>query len=198
MQRDQWTFDYRAVKLAEAVKAKIDHHQERLAYWRNKREEVIAIIRAEGIEADEKIGLAYTNPKARDWDRGGEIMVRNDLRKDLTECFQKLAYHTERRDTYDGWRQVLEANPQQVLSLDIDDWLFFFGRDPGRDSWGLISARLKGFDLPVPWGRRVPHCLFAGRVAPGGGPVQVRLRTLAALAADSSTDSAAASHTNAH
>lgn len=66
MQREQWQFDYTAVRLAEAARAKI-------------------------------------------------------------------AYHTELRDTYDGWRQVLEANPENRLSLDIDDWLFFFGRDTGRD-----------------------------------------------------------------
>lgn len=41
--------------------------------------------------------------------------------------------HTEQRDTYDGWKQVLEANPEDRVELDIDDWLFFFGRDVSRD-----------------------------------------------------------------
>lgn len=51
--------------------------------WKAKREELLVTIRSEGIEVDEKIVLAYSNPKARDWDRGAEIMIRNDLRKDL-------------------------------------------------------------------------------------------------------------------
>jgi hypothetical protein len=133
MQREQWKFDYTAAKLAEAAGIKISYHDERLGFWKHKREEVIATIRAEGIEVDEKVVLAYTNPKTRDWDQGGEILVRNDLRKDLAECFKKLSYHTERRDTYDGWKQVLDANPENRQSLDISDWLFFFGRDTGRD-----------------------------------------------------------------
>ena len=133
MLRDNWKFEYASVDLARAATAKIAFHDEQLAFWKAKREEVVATIRSEGIEVDEKIALTYHNPKARDWDRGGEILVRNDLRKELAECFQKLAYHTELRDTYDGWKQVLEANPNQRQALDISDWLFFFGRDTGRN-----------------------------------------------------------------
>jgi hypothetical protein len=133
MQRDQWKFDYSASKLSAAAQDKISYHEGHLALWKTKREAVIATIRAEGIEVDEKVVLAYNNPKARDWDRGGEILIRNDLRKVLAECYQKLAYHTEERDIYVGWKQVLEANPECRLSLEIDDWLFFFGKDVRRD-----------------------------------------------------------------
>jgi hypothetical protein len=133
MQREQWKFDYTATKLSAAAQAKIAYHELQLDFWKAKREEVITTIRAEGIEVDEKVVLAHSNPKARDWDRGGEILIRNDLRKVLAECYQKLAYHTEERDTYDGWKQVLEANPENRLSLEIDDWLFFFGKDIRRD-----------------------------------------------------------------
>ena len=58
-------------------------------------------------------------------------MIRNDLRKSLTEAYEKLACHTGRKDTYDGWRQILTANSGLPLDLDINDWLFFFGRDTG-------------------------------------------------------------------
>lgn len=133
MQKEQWKFEYTAARVAEAAGAKIDFHQGHLDFWKKKREEIVARIRAEGIEVDEKIVLAHSNPKARDWDRGGEIMIRNDLRKDLAECFRKLAYHMELRDSFDGWRQVLNANPELRLPLDIEDWLYFFGRDTGRD-----------------------------------------------------------------
>ncbi len=133
MLKDEWKFDYTAAKVAEAARAKIGYHESRLAFWKGKREEVIATIRAEGIEVDEKIVLAQRHPKARDWEQGGEVMIRNDLRKDLAECFGKLAYHTELRDSFDGWRQVLEANPENRLSLQIDDWLYFFGADTGRE-----------------------------------------------------------------
>lgn len=129
MQRDDWTFAYTAAQLAEAARTKVVYHDEHLAFWKAKREELMATIRSEGIEINEKIALGYSNPKMRDWDRGGEIMIRNDLRKGLAETFEKLAYHTGKRDTYDGWEQVLRGNPDTTHELDIEDWLFFFGRD---------------------------------------------------------------------
>ena len=69
MQRNDWTFQHTASQIAEATRGKIDYHQERLTFWKAKREEVLATIRLEGIEVDEKIVLAFQNPKARDWDR---------------------------------------------------------------------------------------------------------------------------------
>ncbi len=133
MLREDWEFSYQAAKVAMAAKAKISHHESRLDFWKKAREDIIARIRSEGIEVDEKIVLLYSNPKHRDWDQAGEVMIRNDLRKELVECYKKLAYHTGRRDGYDGWAQVLDANPESSLALDIDDWLFFFGRDIGAD-----------------------------------------------------------------
>ena len=129
MLRQDWGFDYTATKLAEAADQKKAFHQERLAWWKAKRVEVMTTIRAEGLEIDEKIALEYRNPKARDWDRGSQVMVRNDLQKDLSECLEKLGHHTQQVQQYDGWQQVLAANPEARVKLDIDDWLFFFGRN---------------------------------------------------------------------
>ena len=129
MLRNDWKFDYPAKQLAEAVREKIVFHDAQLDFWKAKRTEVMVTIKEEGIEVSEKIVLGFNNPKARDWDRGGEVVIRNDLRKALTETFEKLKYHTQRRDTYDGWEQMLRANLSNSLALDISDWLFFFGRD---------------------------------------------------------------------
>jgi hypothetical protein len=132
MLRDQWKFAYTAEALAEAARRKISTHTERLEWWKTKKEEVTATIRSEGIEIDEKIALAYTNPKARDWDQGGEVLIRNDLRKQLAECYAKLEYHTGQVHEYDAWSQTLTANRTATLELDITDWLFFFGNDTRR------------------------------------------------------------------
>ena len=133
MHRNEWKFEFSTSDVLEATKAKISYHDQHLEFWTNKREELMATIRAEGIEINEKIALEYSNPKARDWERGGQVMIRNDLRIGLAETFQKLGYHTRLRDTYDGWQQALEASADEKLALDIDDWLFFFGRDTGSD-----------------------------------------------------------------
>ena len=65
---------------------------------------------------------------ARDWERANRITVRDDLRQHLEECLDKLRAHTERLAQYEGWRELLLANPEQRVALDIEDWLFFFGR----------------------------------------------------------------------
>ncbi|AKU11261.1 hypothetical protein AzCIB_1356 [Azoarcus sp. CIB] len=128
MLREEWKFDYTTDQLGEAAQGKLRFHEERLAFWQQKRKSVMDTIRAEGLEVDEKIATAYNNPKARDWHRGAQVMVRNDLQKDLDECLEKLEWHTARRDEYDGWHQFLRAQTGKVQQLDINDWLFFFGR----------------------------------------------------------------------
>jgi len=129
MLRQDWGFDYTATKLADAADLKKAFHQERLDWWKAKRLEVMTTIRSEGLEIDEKIALEYRNPKQRDWNQGSQVMVRNDLQKDLSECLEKLGHHTQQLQQYDGWQQVLAANPEARVKLDIDDWLFFFGRN---------------------------------------------------------------------
>lgn len=128
MKRKDWNFEYAAATLADAAGAKLRHHQSRLDFWKTRKNEVFGLIRSEGLEVDEKISLGYRHPKERDWERGAQVLVRNDLQKDLDECLEKLAYHTGRIDDYDGWRQMLAANPASQLELDIDDWLYFFGQ----------------------------------------------------------------------
>ncbi|MDT3668951.1 MAG: hypothetical protein ROZ37_01295 [Aromatoleum sp.] len=128
MLRENWKFDYTTDQLAEAALVKLHFHGERLAFWQGKRKAVMDTIRAEGLEVDEKISTGYANPKARDWHRSAQVMVRNDLQKDLEECLEKLEWHTARRDEYDGWQQFLRAQAGQMQQLDINDWLFFFGR----------------------------------------------------------------------
>jgi hypothetical protein len=128
MQRNEWKFDYTAARLAEAAQAKIAHHGERLEFWKGKREETLAKIRADGLEIDEKIVVGYQSPKARDWERANRVSVRDDLRQQLDEVLDKLKFHTEKLGQYDGWQQMLIANPDARLALDIEDWLFFFGR----------------------------------------------------------------------
>ena len=102
-------------------------HRERLAFWGARREETLATIRSEGLEIDEKIVIGVHTPKARDWERANRVTVRDDLRMQLDEVLHKLKEHTGRLAEYDGWRQMLAANPEARLSLDIADWLYFFG-----------------------------------------------------------------------
>jgi hypothetical protein len=129
MQRNEWGFEYSCAELATAASAKLAFHDDRLVYWKGKKDEVWGTIQREGLEVDEKIALRYRSPKGSDWDRGAKIMVRNDLQADLEEVLDKLKHHTEMRTQYDGWQQALTANSEARFRLDIDDWHFFFARN---------------------------------------------------------------------
>ena len=48
MLREEWKFEYRSDELAEAAQQKLRFHEERLAFWRQKKQEVMTTIRAEG------------------------------------------------------------------------------------------------------------------------------------------------------
>lgn len=129
MLRDAWKFTYTAASLAQGAQAKCKFHEERIVWWRKRKDELVAQIRADGIEVSEGAALAYSHPKSRDYERGAKVMVRNDLRLQLDECMEKLAHHVSQRRDYDGWVQVLGANPQAQLQADLEDWLFYFSKN---------------------------------------------------------------------
>jgi histidinol-phosphate/aromatic aminotransferase/cobyric acid decarboxylase-like protein len=125
MLRKLWSFEYTASKLAEAAKNKREHHTERLAWWREQKEAVMDEVKASGIEVSESLAMTVNSSNQR---MGPQVMVRNDLQRKLTECFEKLKEHQAKIQEYDGWVQVLTANPESRLELHHDDWLFFFGK----------------------------------------------------------------------
>lgn len=135
MLRNEWTFEYTAQQLSDAARDRLKHHQLRIEWWRSKKDQVLQTIRSEGLEIDEKLVLEYSSPKGRDWNDATRVTVRTDLRNDLNECLKKLAFHTERSTAYLGWRDVLSANTDARLSLDHEDWQFFFSApDSGSEA----------------------------------------------------------------
>lgn len=128
MLRENWKFTYTAAKLAEGADAKLKFHEERLVFWKKHKDDLMAEIRKDGLEVSESTAMGYVHPKARDYERGAKVMVRNDLKDKLDECMEKLAYHAGKRSDYAGWVQVLKANPEDRLEADIEDWLFYFGK----------------------------------------------------------------------
>lgn len=119
--------------MADAARTRLAHHRSRFDWWKEKKEQVLQTIRAEGLEIDEKLALEYSSPKSRDWQDGARVTVRNDLRDHLNECLKKLAHHTAQVRSYLAWQDVLTANPDARLSLDHEDWSFFFSNQ-GADS----------------------------------------------------------------
>lgn len=129
MLRSDWKFSYTGTQLAQGAQTKLKFHEGRIAWWKKHKEELIAQIKSEGIQVSEGAAMGYSNPKARDYERGAKVMVRNDLQEKLDECMEKLGHHTNKLRDYDGWLQVLTGNPETMLEADMDDWLFYFGKN---------------------------------------------------------------------
>ena len=127
--RNEWEFEYTASKLAEGAAQQKTHRLSRVEWWKQKKAEVMAEVRESGLEISESIASQsnYAN-SALAGGRGPQINVRADLQQKLGECQQKIASHTQAAAEYDGWVQVLAANPESRLKLQQADWLYFFGK----------------------------------------------------------------------
>lgn len=123
--RSHWEFEYTARVLADAAATKKVFRQSRVEWWEQQQKEVMATVRESGIDVSEAIGAAYSNTTAM---HGPQITVRIDLQKKLSECHTKIREHQNAVREYDGWHQVLTANPEARLKLKHGDWLFFFGQ----------------------------------------------------------------------
>lgn len=127
MNRDDWEFEYTAKVLAQAAEAQRDFRKTRVEAWERKKVEVMAKIKESGIEVHESVAnsfASYTTSNAA----GPQIVIDPMMQRDLTECQTKIAEHRKAATAYDGWAQVLNANPESRLKLKHNDWMYFFGK----------------------------------------------------------------------
>jgi hypothetical protein len=127
MNRGLWEFEYTASRLAEAATAQREYRKSRVAVWEGKKEEVMRKIKDSGLTVHEGVAAqlsGYSNSV-----RGGAaVMVDPTLQTDLSECVSKIQEHQKAATEYDGWIQMLSANPEARLKLKYHDWMFFFGK----------------------------------------------------------------------
>ncbi len=64
MLRDEWVFTYKIETIAEATTSNLQFHQERFKWWKDKKEQVMAKIREDGLEIDETIVMDIFHLKA--------------------------------------------------------------------------------------------------------------------------------------
>lgn len=129
MNRQEWEFHYASDKLLEAATTKNKHHKDRSAWWKEKKAEVTAKIKAEGLEFDDSLAADNFGKFANSsYNRQTTVQVRNDLLNDLNECNQKVKEHHDKAIGYESWMQVLASQGSKAFALHQDDWLFFFGK----------------------------------------------------------------------
>lgn len=133
--RHEWEFEYTANKLAAAAQAQRDFRASRVEAWEKKKEEVMKKIKDSGLTVHEDLASGMTGTvnamskyHTTSADYGPQVLVDPMMQRDLNEAHGKIKAHRELQKQYDGWLQVLEANPESRLKLTHDDWLFFFGK----------------------------------------------------------------------
>ena len=126
--RDEWEFTYTAIKLAEGAKAQREFRTSRVAWWTEAKAQLMAEIRESGLEVNESIAAQANYLSTATRAIAPTINVRQDLQQKLAECHSKIQSHQQAAAEYDGWVQVLEANPENRLALTQADWLYFFGK----------------------------------------------------------------------
>lgn len=123
--RADWEFEYTASVLAKAAHDKKTYRQARADWWENKQKEVITEIKESGLEFNESLAVAYASSAGR----APQLAVKPDLQNKIKECHEKIREHLSAVYEYDGWVQVLNANPDSRMKLKHGDWLFFFGEN---------------------------------------------------------------------
>jgi hypothetical protein len=126
--RDEWEFEYTASKLAEGATAQKAHRLSRAEWWTKAKAEVMAEVRDSGIEITESMAAAANYLSNSTQGMGPKIGINPHLQQKLGECHAKINAHQLAAAEYDGWEQVLRANPEARLKLTQADWLYFFGK----------------------------------------------------------------------
>lgn len=129
--RDEWEFEYTASKLAEGAQVQKEFRLSRVKVWADAKAKLMAEVKESGLEVTESVAAQMGSTYASNNVRGAggpTINVRADLQTKLQECHSKIQSHDQAAAEYDGWVQVLNANPETRLKLTQADWLYFFGK----------------------------------------------------------------------
>lgn len=125
MKREDWLCVFKRDYVKEASQAKLTYHEGRLAFWQGKQDEVMAGIKADGLEIETSVaGAQYS--QASNYSRGPQVVVRDDYQRDLQECNDKVREHTLKVQKYKSWLAFLSAPGPAEIELDSDDYAFFF------------------------------------------------------------------------
>lgn len=129
--RNEWKFQYQVSQVLKGAKDKHAFHYNRWEWWKAKKEETIAKIKAEGLVIDDSIvnELGKTGYVSNMSNRGVNVTINEEMERDLVECTNKIDQHNRQVTGYGNWVQVLE-NQLSTMTLELtqDDWVYFFGK----------------------------------------------------------------------
>ncbi len=114
--RRNWHFSYKGSDLLEPANKKVEHHAERLSWWRGELEKAEAVLKKDGLQLRERAvsgGVRH------------EMVIDHEYQARVRECSDKVDHHEEKHADYERYARAFELNPKSELVLDIDDIAFF-------------------------------------------------------------------------
>ena len=115
--RRNWKFNYKGSDLLEPTKKKVEHHAERLAFWREELMKAQTELKEKGIVMREH---QMTGSHQRQ-----EAVLDQGLQYRVSECHGKTEEHRKLHEDYERYVRAFELNPESELELDIDDIAYF-------------------------------------------------------------------------
>lgn len=125
--REFWEFEYTCNALAIAAEVQKEYRLSRVKAWEDKKAEIMAKIKDTGLTVHESVAekmSSYSN----NVNPFATVMVDKRMQEDLTEAVTRIKTHRDLARHYDGWVQMLNANPEARVKLKHSDWMFFFGK----------------------------------------------------------------------
>lgn len=136
--RDEWEFQYTIAQLAEGARKQRDFRVARAKWWKEQKTRLVGELAEKGIVlsqsvidemedvAADNMAMSYANTRSQAPMAG----IDPNYNKQLSEAHHKVIEHRQRAEVYDGWVQLLEAQPGPGTTLQLmqTDWLFFFGK----------------------------------------------------------------------
>lgn len=131
MQRHEWTVEYTGANLAKGARAQLTFRKGRLDAWEQKKAQIMDEVKEKGLTVHEDVAeemYKMSSNSVSALHGGATIMVDRTLQNDLNRCVDRIRSNREKIGEYEGWVQMLEAHPEDVFELEIDDWNYFFGK----------------------------------------------------------------------
>ena len=108
--RERWQFKFTVGEVLVGVAQKIEHHTCRLAWWENEMDQAEAGLVDKGFEYRERRNSL-----------GEELVVVGDpeLAKRVSECRNSIQRHKERKQEYETWQRVLDAQKRHDDTAEL-------------------------------------------------------------------------------
>jgi hypothetical protein len=118
--RNEHTFQFNAIEIAEAAKKQAVYHEERLVFWEKEYDDAVVIV-------ENTIGAKLVK---RQLTRGYRIdVVVNygdpSAYSRLQEAFEKIETHRQSAEQFRSDQQVYSTQGDRIYEIDLDDVQYY-------------------------------------------------------------------------